>query len=183
MMNRFKEDLYIICESTTEIKFINKLKENFVCKYNLILINAKGKPRISKEYLKVKRRNNYSKVFVMYDLDNIDTLETIIKSYSDIGIKISKKDIYYINPDFEMLLILCKENRLVINNYNIYIKKHFNIDNYKKSEKELEKIFNLITREDLINLNNKMKKLIVKNDKENRSSNYYDLFNKLFIIK
>lgn len=182
-MNSFKEDLYIICEGPTEIKFINKLKEYFVCKYNLILINAKGKPRISREYLKVKKRNNYSKVFVMYDLDNVDTLDTIINSYLDNGIKINKKDIYYINPDFEMLLILCKENKLITNNYNTYIKKHFNIDNYKKSDRDLNKILNLISKDDLINLNTKMKNLIIKDDKENRSSNYYDLFNKIFIIK
>lgn len=119
----------------------------------------------------------------MYDLDNVDTLDTIINSYLDNGIKINKKDIYYINPDFEMLLILCKENKLITNNYNTYIKKHFNIDNYKKSDRDLNKILNLISKDDLINLNTKMKNLIIKDDKENRSSNYYDLFNKIFIIK
>lgn len=183
MINNFKEDLYIICEGITEIKFINKMKECFLCNYNLILIDAKGKPRISKEYLKVKRKNNYAKVVVMYDLDNIDSVESIIKSYKNNGILINKKDIYFVNPDFEMLLILCKENKLIVNNYDIYIKKHYGIDNYKKSSRDLDRILKVLSKEELIEFNKRMKKLIIKDDKKNRSSNYYELFNKIFVIK
>ena len=178
-----KKDIYIIFEGPTEEKFIRKLQDTFFSNYNLYLINAKGKDNIIKEYKKVVRKVTiYSEVVVMYDLDRIDSVLSIYNYYMNKGINIKIRDIYFINPQFELLFILAKSNKTPIDNYELHIKNLYDIDHYSKKNKELDKIVKNISKEELIELFVKLKKLLSKNDKELRSTNYDNLFNKLFEI-
>lgn len=183
-MNKIgKSDKYVIYEGLTEEKFLQKMQIFFENQYNLILKNSKGKDNIMNEYKKIKRKNSYSDVSLMYDLDNIDNVSNIIKFYKKNGIKILKNDIYFINPSFEILFVLIKENRTPVNKYELHIKRLYDVNNYTKTDKQLTKIITQISKNEIINLMKNIKKLMNRSDITLRSTNYDILFEDLFNIK
>lgn len=177
-----KEDIYLIFEGLTEELFLKKMQQNFKSKYNLILVNAKGKDNIIKKYKSIKRKNNYNNVCVMYDLDNVGNIETILKLYKNNDIKIKKSDIYFINPMFEMIFILCKENKYPIDKYKFHLKRLYNVSNYEKTKTQIEKIIKSINKEEIIEMIDRLKMLMNNKDNLERLTNYNELFKKLFEI-
>ena len=178
-----KKDKYIIFEGPSEEKFLKHFENLFGANYNLKLINAKGKDKIIYEYRKIKKKNPVSDICVMYDLDGIDTISSIVKNYKNKGLPFSKSKIYFINPQFELLLVLVKEKRTPASKYNIYIKRLYGIENYEKTDKQLSRIMKQITKEELEQLIINMKQLLDKDDKQTCGSNYDLLFEDLFINK
>lgn len=178
-----KEDLYLIYEGVTEEKFIEKLKSTFESKYNIILKNAFGDSKIIKKYKNIRKTNPYNKIYLMYDLDGRRCINDIIKVFKDNGIKISKKDIYFINPTFELIFVMCKLNKVYINNYPKHIKDIYGIEEYAKHENQVKAIVKQITKEDILFLMKNMKRLLTNDDTCTRSSNYDKLFNELFKIE
>lgn len=181
MINRGgKKDKYIIFEGPTEKAFLEKCYALFGSRYNLILVDAKGKDNILYKYKTLKKKNPICDVALMYDLDGVDTVDTILKQYRKKGIPIKTKDIYFINPKFEMLLIFIKNGNMPASNYSAHIKRIYGIDHYEKNTKQLKEIMKQITLEEIENLFLKMKCNISKNDNDSRSSNYDKLFCDIF---
>lgn len=116
----------------------------------------------------------------MYDLDEIDTIKSIIKQYFEKGIVINKKEIYFINPKFELIFVLVKEKKTPIDKYEIYIKRLYKVDNYEKTDKQLTTIINSISKEELVQGIHNIDELLSNNDNNLRSSNYNKLFRLLF---
>lgn len=179
-MINIKPDKYIIYEGITEEKFLKKLEKEFFSNFNIIYINAKGKDNIIKKYQNLKKKNIYNDVAVMYDLDGIDTIKSIIKQYFEKGIVINKKEIYFINPKFELIFVLVKEKKTPIDKYEIYIKRLYKVDNYEKTDKQLTTIINSISKEELVQGIHNIDELLSNNDNNLRSSNYNKLFRLLF---
>ena len=178
-----KKDKYIIFEGPSEEKFLKHFENLFGSNYNLKLINAKGKDKILYEYRKIKKKNPYSDVCLMYDLDSITKANDIIKAYKNKGLPLSKTNIYFINPQFELLLILIKEKRTPTNKYNVHIKRLYGIQNYEKTDKQLTQIMKQITKDELEKLIINIKQFLSKDDKCVCSSNYDILFEDVFINK
>ena len=171
-----KPDIYVIFEGPTEQKILEFLKKNLEAKYNILLINAKGKDNIIKKYLNKKRINRYNDVIVMYDLDDVDTLDSIYKMYDSKEITIDKKDIFFINPCVEIMFIFFKEYRVPSKNkLGLSIKRLYGVENYEKSDKQLNQIIKQI---DLTELPHLIKKL-----SSFKETNYDKLLNKIFKVK
>lgn len=118
----------------------------------------------------------------MYDLDLYGNIQNIIKYYDSKDIWINKKDIYFINPKFELILVLCKKNITPIDNYSKYIKDIYGIDNYRKTDKQLKQIIEQIGTKDIKLLFFNIDHLLSKDDNELRSTNYELLFQNIFEI-
>lgn len=182
-MNRpGKTDKYVVFEGLTEEVFFKLLYTNFESKYNLYFVNAKGKDKVIEKYKNIKKKNNNSDVIVMYDLDGEYCVDDIIKSYREKGIKISKPEIGFINPKFEIILILLKEQKIPVDHYSSHIKRLYGIENWRKELNQIERVMNQISKEEIIVLINRMDKLLSSNDKEIRSTNYHKIFKDLFNI-
>lgn len=162
--------------------FLNRLTKLFSLKYNLILKNAKSADNIIKEYRNVKKKNIYSHVLVMYDLDLIKTIDEIHKNYIKNETKILKSQIYFVNPKFELIFVMCKTSKTPIDNYCSHIKKIYGIENYEKTKSQLESITNQICTSDINDLIDRMKRLLSKCCNDSRSTNYDELFSMIFII-
>ena len=183
-MNRIaKEDLHIIFEGPTENVFLSRLEELFPTKVNIIKKNAEGADNIIKKYKNIKKKNVYSNVVVMYDLDGLKNVDDIIKLYKKEDINLESGKIYFMNPKFELIFVLCKKSETPISNYKHHIKKIYGIDNYEKTNKQLNKIVSQISNQDFEKMLGRIKTLLSHNDKENRSTNYDKLFMKVFIVK
>lgn len=178
-----KQDLYIVFEGITEEKFLKRIHSSFDSTYNVILKNAHGKDNIVKEYKKIKRKNNYSEVWVMYDLDNSINVDSILSLYDDSDLDLCKEDVYFINPEIEMLFIMCKTEQAPITDYVHLIDKWFKVKEYDKREAQLDKIMSLIEDTNINDLFDRMKRLLSKDDKEIRSTNYDEMLNKIFVLK
>lgn len=183
MSRCIKKDLYIIFEGITEEKFISKMEKIFSTNVNVIKRNADGAENILREYKTIKKKNYFSDIIVMYDLDSVKNVNKIINLYKEKDIKLLKKEIYFINPKFEIIFVLCKKNEAPIDNYEIHIKKLYGIENYKKKSRQIEKIISAISKEDIIKMIERIDRLMSKNDNEIRSTNYDKLFSMLFKIK
>lgn len=66
---KFKPRLTIIYEGKSEEYFFEKLDEYFEKKYILTKVKANGDTRIPLMYRKLKRKNNFSDIKIMIDLD------------------------------------------------------------------------------------------------------------------
>ena len=178
-----KKSLYLICEGLTEKLFVEKLKSTFESKYDSIeIVNANGKDKIVKKYKNIKRINDYD-INIMCDLDGKKSINDIIKVFKDNGVKIDKKDIYFINPTFELIFVMCKLKKVYISGYPKHIKDIYGVEEYDKHEDQIKAIIKQINKEDIIFLMNNMKRFLSHIDTETRSSNYDVLFNKLFKIE
>lgn len=179
-----KKDLYIIFEGITEEKFINRIGEFFNLKsnINIIMVNASGAENIIREYKVIKKKNYYSDIVVMYDLDGCKNIDQICNLYKEKDIELSKREIYFINPKFELLFVLCKKNKVPINNYALYMKDLYFVENYKKKDKQISKIISMINKNDILEMMKRINRLMSTNDNDIRSTNYGKLFSNIFNI-
>lgn len=175
------QDLFIIYEGISEEKFLKFLSEKYGHKYNLIYVNANGKDRIIRKYKQNRKMYNYSSFVLMYDLDNVDTLKSIKRMYAESGLCLDNTEIFFVNPRFELIFLLTKKNSPNLSNLNEDIEKTFGIKDYRKKENQINKIIKSITEKDLNNLFERLK-IINKDDNYSKSSNYIDLFEKIFKI-
>ena len=177
-----KEEAIVIFEGITEKYFLSRLKELFESKYHLKLEKANGKDEIIKKYKSKRKIYSKNKIFIMYDLDCKDTIQSIKKKYKDENISLDNAELYFVNPNFELILCMTKVKTPSLKTLTRTIEKEFEIENYCKSEKQLEKIVKQISIEDAIFLMTNLEK-ISKNDEETKSSNYINLLKKIFKIE
>lgn len=181
MIYNIKEEIIIIFEGITEELFLNHLKKIFDSKYKVTLENAESKDRIIKKYKTKRKIYPNNKFFIMFDLDGEDTLNSIKEKFKSEDISLDNTNLYFVNPDFELILCLIKQENPPIARIKTVLEKTYDIENYCKSEKQLKKIMTQIEKEDLKKLIDKLE-TISKNDTDNKSSNYVDLFKEVFII-
>ncbi len=144
----------------------------------MILVKANGVDKIKDKYKKKKKTFNYSMYALMYDLDGKKTIDDIKKQYE--GIDLSNTTFYFVNPNFELVLLMGKTNNPNIYNINKEIESYYGVKEYRKQEKQINKIMKQLKNEEINNIFKRLK-LISRNDKDIRSSNYYDLFNKIVV--
>lgn len=183
----FKEKVYLIVEGQSEVNFIERLKLLYESKYNLNIVNAESGSKIAKKYKDIRKINREAQIFVLYDLDGNKTMESILEDYKKYSLELSiiKKNFYFVNPKIELLFVLHKEKRALTivsdSDYQKLIKKHYGIDNYDKELKQIKKIINSIDYDDFEEIINQIKKLkISKNQKNIPSTNFDELFSKIF---
>ncbi len=181
-MMKIKENIYLICEGITEVEFVEKIKSTFESKYNVIMENAQSGDRIVKKYKNILKMNPYAKVLIMIDLDNKRKIKDIHNLFKQSEFDVDKTDIYFVNPTFELIFVMCKRNSKPITGYKKLMKDIYGIDEYDKSEKQIKKIVKQITKDEIMGLMVKLQSLS-HDDSDIRSSNYDKLFKKLFIIK
>lgn len=176
-----KQDIFVIYEGITEEKFLKLLSSHYESKYNIILINADGKDKILRKYKQKRKTHNFSKFVLMFDLDNQDTLSSIKKLFRDAGVDLTNTQIFFVNPKFELILLLAKKDNPNLQKLYKEIEKVYDIQEYRKKEKQLDKIIKQINENDLtklfIRLNN-----INKDDTCTKSTNYLELFKLLYKI-
>lgn len=95
-----------------------------------------------------------------------------------------KKDIYFINPDIELLFILCKlkKAKLINNKTKKVIEDIYDFPSYNKNEKQLKKIIDSINEEEIIEMFELISKYLKNDDKMLRSTNYDVLLKDIFNI-
>lgn len=174
-----KEDIFFIYEGLTEDKFLNHLINIYENKFNVILVKANGVDKIKDKYKKKKKTFNYSRYALMYDLDGNKTVEDIKKQYK--GLDLSNTTFYFVNPNFELVLLIGKTNNPDIYSINKEIENYYGVKEYRKQEKQVNKILKQIKEEEINNIFRRLKS-ISRNDKDIKSSNYYDLFNKIVVF-
>ena len=181
--DRFKPRLTVIYEGKSERYFFDKLESIFDIKYDLSKVEAHGDNRIPFMYRKEKRKN-FNDVKVMYDLDGTTSVSDIIKTFKVAGVSIKKEDIYFINPDIELLFILCKikKAKLINNKTKKVIEDIYNFSSYDKNDKQIKKIIDSISKEELIMMFELVNKYLSKDDKSLRSTNYDVLLKDIFDI-
>ena len=181
----FKPRLTLIYEGKSETHFIKKLEEYFDVKYVLTKIDANGDSRIPLMYRKEKRKNNYSDIKVMFDLDGTKNISDIIKLFNNAGVAIEEEDIYFINPDIELLFILCKlkKAKLIRNKTKGVIEEIYKFSSYNKTEQQLKQIMNSISKDEIIEMLKISSKLLSKKDNILKSTNYDILFKDIFSIE
>ena len=182
--NLFKRNLYVIVEGLTELIFLGHLNSLFDSNYNLIFINAKDATRIIREYKRIKKINPDADVLVIYDLDGRKTVNNIMKEYKDNDIDIKRNQIFFINPTFELIFVLCKCRKTPIKStdYNLYIKKYYGINDYRKTETQLRRMVKCISKEDISYLLDNIDRLLDNDSTSIRSSNLDKLLVDIFMI-
>lgn len=182
---QLKESIILIVEGKSDEKFIERLKILFNSKYNIEVVNAKSGTRILKKYKDKKKVFSEKEILVLYDLDNCKTLIDIKNEYKQEGIKLEDNQLYYINPEIELLFILWYEKRAYTmisdDEYQKIISDIYGIKNYRKTESELKKIMSEITSERVSLIIKNIKSLkLNKNSNKLPSTNFDKLFEKLF---
>lgn len=182
---QLKENIILIVEGKSDEKFIERLKILFNSKYNIEVVNAKSGTRILKKYKDKKKVFPEKEILVLYDLDNCKTLTNIKNEYKQEGIKLEDNQLYYINPEIELLFILWYEKRAYTmvsdDEYKKIIFDIYGIKNYRKTESELKKIMSEITSERVSLIIKNIKSLkLNKNSNKLPSTNFDKLFEKLF---
>ena len=179
----FKPRLTVIYEGKSEEYFFKRLRSIFDIKYDLREVNALGDNRIPFMYRKEKRRG-FNDIKVMYDLDGNTCIDDIKKVFDNASIEIAKEDIYFINPDIEILFILCKMNKakLINNKTKKVIEDIYNFSSYDKNDKQIKEIIDSITEKEFIMMFDKINKYMSRNDMELRSTNYGVLLKDIFDI-
>ena len=97
---------------------------------------------------------------------------------------LNPEDIYFINPDIELLFILCKikKAKLINNKTKKVIEDIYNFSSYDKNDKQIKKIMDSISKEELIMMFELVNKYLSKDDKSLRSTNYDVLLKDIFDI-
>lgn len=181
MKNR-KPNITVICEGQTEELFLKHLKNMYETKYNLTIDNAHCSGEIKHEYKKNKKINPSAEVNVMYDLDENKKLPDIIELYKSDDLELKENDeLFFINPEFELVFELCKGNKKD-RDHKKFIKKYYNVENYDKSDGKIKEVLRKIKKEEI----EKMQKNLKENNHDPNlmySSNYDILFDKIYNLK
>lgn len=178
-----KKDLHIVFEGITEERFLKRLEKLFDTNVNIIPENADGESKIWKKYKTVKKKNAYSETIVMYDLDGTKTIKDILDLFSEKGIKIPKKEIYFVNPKFELIFVLCKVGETPIDNYELHIKRHYGIEHYEKRNDQIKTMVSQLQKEHVIALLDRINRLLSSDDTSLRSTNYDKLLLDIYAIQ
>lgn len=112
-------------------------------------------------------------------------IEDIIKMFKNASVEVDKKDIYFINPDIELLFIMCKLKvaKLKNNKTKEVIEEIYKFDSYDKSEKQLQKIMRSMTKQEIIKMFDLSKINLSTDDNKLKSTNYIKLFNDIYDIE
>lgn len=180
-----KENIILIVEGKSDDKFIKRIKELFDNKYDIDVVNAESGTRILKQYRNYKKIYPEKQILVLYDLDNIKTIDDIKKEYKSENLKLKSSSLYFINPKIELLFILWKEKKAYTiisdSDYQKKIEDIYEIKNYRKNEKQLDKIMKSFNRERIETIIKNIEDLKINRDsKLLPSTNFDELFKELF---
>ena len=138
----------IVCEGYEEYEYLDKLiKLNIFDKaYDINLVNAKGNGNIFARYQDIYQRNKYHMIFVFCDTDPC-TMQIILLHFGDIVLKSSQKSKNA--EDIERLT---------------------GIKGYNASEEKRKELFDKITKENYLEMKERIKSLSTNCSDKNSSN-------------
>lgn len=175
-----KIKICIVCEGYEEYEYLDKLiKLNIFDKaYDINLVNAKGNGNIFARYQDIYQRNKYHIIFVFCDTEHkpyeqfMDIKDKIDELYDQKGI--SDKFVIFANP-CTMQIILLHFGDIVLKSSQKSknaedIERLTGIKGYNASEEKRKELFDKITKENYVEMKERIKSLPTNYNKRNSSN-------------
>lgn len=175
-----KIKICIVCEGYEEYEYLDKLiKLNIFDKaYDINLVNAKGNGNIFARYQDIYQRNKYHMIFVFCDTEHkpyeqfAEIKDKIDELYDQKGI--SDKLVIFANPCTMQIILLHFGNVVLKSSQKSKnaedIERLTGIKGYNASEEKRKELFDKITKENYVEMNERIKTMSLNCNNRNSTN-------------